>query len=52
MLQLGQHMPRKQIALRCMRIAREDERLHPHGLVRTQFRQHLIGIADDRRAAA
>ena len=35
-----------------MGIAREDESLDPFGLIGAQFGEDLIGVADNRRAAA
>ena len=52
MVQLRQHMAGKQICLGGVRIAREDEGLNPLSLIGAQFPQHLIGITDNRRAAA
>ena len=45
-------MARKQVGFGGVGIAREDECLDPLGLIGAQLGQHLIGIADDRRAAA
>ena len=45
-------MAREQVRLRSMRIAREDEGLNAHIAIGVEFGEHLIGIADDRRAAA
>ena len=46
MLQLRQHMPRKQIAFGSVRVARQDERLGALGLIRLEFGQKLVGITN------
>jgi hypothetical protein len=52
MRQLRQYMPREQVTFGCMRVAGEDERLYPLGLVGVQFGEYLIGVADDCSTAA
>lgn len=47
-----QHVPRKEVALRVVRISRQDERLDPLCLVLLQLVQHLIGVAHDRGTAS
>ena len=51
MRDIRQHVPCEQITFRRMGITGKDERLDPLGLIGAQLRQHLIRIADDRRAA-
>ena len=45
-------MPREQVRLRRVGVARQDERLDAHVLIAVQLGEDLIGVADDRGAAA
>ena len=49
---MRQDMPGEEIRLGLVRVAGQNERLDAHGLVGAQLGQHLVRIADDRRAAA
>ena len=52
MLEAGQDVPREQVGLGSVGVARQDERLDAHRLVGLQLGEHLVGIADDRGTAA
>ena len=49
---MGENVASKQIRLRRVRISGEDERLDAHCLVAAELAEHLVGVADDGRAAA
>src|SRR5262249_19053458 len=47
MIKVRQYVPREQVALRSMWIARQDERLHTEGGISLQLGEHLARVADD-----
>ncbi len=51
-LDLRQYVPREQVGLCRMRIARQDKRHNSQGALDIQLGPHLIGITDVGRAAA
>src|SRR5215471_15656585 len=47
MIKVRQYVPREQVALRSMRITRQNERLHAERGVSLQLAEHLARVADD-----